>query len=110
MMPLEVGWVAGLLEGEGCFSLGSRKHGDKTYHYPRVQCIMTDPDVLNKLAQYVGVGNVSGPTGYNDPKRSHYKDRYHWAIYSQNAIDLMIAIYPHMGVRRQEKIEEVLSR
>lgn len=49
MTPEEVAWVAGLLEGEGYFSISSARH-----RQARVVCSMTDEDVVRKLHVLAG--------------------------------------------------------
>ena len=43
-----------------------------------------------------------------DPK---HKPKSQWVVCrNQEAIELMVAVYPHMGARRQAKIREVLAQ
>ena len=92
-------WVSGLLEGEGCFLLHEQR--------PKIAIGMSDPDVLAKLHEIVGYGNLRGPYA---PGKRGIKQMYRWeSIRAEEAHALMVAVWPWMGQRRQEKISEVLK-
>lgn len=98
MTESEVAWLAGLLEGEGCFGLTSNKHG------LRITVGMTDLDTIEKIQRIAG-GNIIGTK--NLPNR---KPLYTWhASVREVAVDVMLAILPHMGQRRSGKIQELLA-
>ena len=61
MDTIALAWVAGLLEGEGAFVLAWHKSSAGPYPEVRVQCNMTDEDVIRKLHASTGVGAVRGP-------------------------------------------------
>jgi hypothetical protein len=109
MSSFELGWVVGLLEGEGCFfvnTCGTPKYGP--YAYARVTVCMTDRDVLERLQEVTGIGRLEKVRPRKDPK---HKPISQWIVCrNQEAIELMVAVYPHMGVRRQAKIREVLAQ
>jgi hypothetical protein len=109
MSSFELGWVAGLLEGEGCFFVntsGTPQYGP--YAYDRVAVCMTDRDVLERLQEVTGIGRLEKIRARKDPK---HKPISQWVVCrNQEAIELMIAVYPHMGARRQAKIREVLAQ
>jgi len=57
MSDLELGWVAGILEGEGCFFVTTRKTAKYgPYVYARVTVCMTDRDIIERLQHVTGVG------------------------------------------------------
>jgi hypothetical protein len=103
-------WVAGLLEGEGCFRLhrdnqtwGSRKY---VYLRPRVVCSMTDQDVIERLQELTGMGRIALGRKTNPG----YKPYWQWTVSRDgDALELMRAVYPHMGERRRAKIEEIFT-
>lgn len=91
-------WLAGWLEGEGCFSTNS----DATI------CISagcTDVDVIEKVARIFGTDTIHIRKRPN-PK---HKPMYRTEIYAENAELLMKVIYPYMGARRQARITELLK-
>ena len=105
MTPQELGWVAGILEGEGCFTPSRQRSGDKTYVYARIQLNMTDEDVMIRFHETVGIGRLSGPHYYKNP---NWKPRWTWRVSNGDAKDLMREIRPLMGARRGGAIDASL--
>ena len=109
MSDFELGWVCGILEGEGCFFLTARrtaKYGP--YLYARVTVCMTDRDVPEQPQRVTGVGMLEKIRERKDPKHKPISQGI--VCRNQEAIELMVAVYPHMGARRQAKIREVLAQ
>ena len=98
-------WVAGLLEGEGCFTIKSRKAG--TLRDIVILCQMTDEDVLKKLFRLTGVGRLNGP--YTNGPRGK-RPRWTWAVSGRPAYKLMKSLMPLMGKRRRARICELIRR
>jgi hypothetical protein len=109
LTDFELGWVVGILEGEGCFFITRRAKGPYgPYLYGRVTVCMTDRDVLERLQRVTGIGKLERVRERQDPK---HKPISQWIVCrNQEAIELMVAVYPHMGARRQAKIREVLAQ
>lgn len=93
---IDIGWLAGLFEGEGCFY--HRRNGDLL-----AQVAMTDGDVIGRLQGILGFGTVKQrrlPSG---------KIAYQWSSGHQaNTAGLMMTLLPLMGARRGDKIRECL--
>lgn len=90
-------WLAGLMEGEGCFSLDRGT-------YPRVYLRMTDEDVVERAHQITGIGSVH----FAKQQGLGWKPTYCWQV-NTDAVDLMTLLKPLMGSRRQKRITEVLE-
>ena len=105
-------WVAGILEGEGCFrskTTSLRKDGNSRYHYPAVEVNMADEDVIRRLQTIMGVGNVHGPYGKH-PAHPDWKPMWRWSVQKKHdAEEVMTLVYPIMGSRRRQKIEDILG-
>jgi hypothetical protein len=104
-------WVAGLLEGEGCFRLhrDCQRSGSKRYVYyrPRVICAMTDLDVIERLQRVTGMGRIA----LGRKTAPHHKPCWQWTVSRDgDAISLMKALHPHRGERRRANIDEILTR
>lgn len=55
MNELEKYWVAGLLEGEGCFGVYNiKRESGTTRQVYKIQILMTDEDVIRKLHSIIG--------------------------------------------------------
>lgn len=91
-------WLAGVLEGEGCFYYD---------HSPRISVSMTDKDVIETIAQCVGC-KVRGP--FTPRGKNTYKPVWTVAMGGRRALELMIALFPFMHTRRCHAIEEILSK
>lgn len=102
MTKTELAWVAGLLEGEGCFSKKSNKG---TARNVIVSCQMTDPDVLRRLHRLAG-GTFHGP--YPNGPRGRLP-RYTWRVHGETARSLMADLLPLMGLRRSARIRELIK-
>jgi hypothetical protein len=97
----DIAWVAGLIEGEGCFTFNKGT--------PRLAIDMTDKDVLDKLASFIG-GTVNGPYPRKKRNGEPAKDAWELAIYGKHAAGWAMTIYDMMGCRRKLAIEVLVSR
>jgi hypothetical protein len=98
MAKHELWWVAGLLEGEGCF--GTQKSG-----YVTIQVQTADREVIEKLVEFTGLGHVSGPF---KTRAAHHAPMYGWHPSGANAVALIELVYPLLSSRRQARIDETL--
>ncbi len=108
MTEPELTWVAGLLEGEGCFRVyrDTQHCRSRTYVYlrPRVICAMTDRDVIERLQLVTDMGRVA----IARKTAPGHKPYWRWTVSRDaDAMELMRSLYPHMGERRRAKIEEI---
>ena len=55
---IELGWVAGLIEVEGSFTVKKSKRKNGYSCQPQLRVSMTDEDVVRKLAALIPAGNV----------------------------------------------------
>jgi hypothetical protein len=99
---LETAWLAGLLEGEGCFSLHPGR-GKRVY--ARVSMCSTDRDIVTRACTYMNTRLYAA----NYRRRpSHYKDKFQTYCVGVKAIEVMNRILPYMGERRSARILEVI--
>jgi hypothetical protein len=94
----DIYWIAGLLEGEGCFSLKT------TCNVASIQLCMTDEDVVRKFAALTN-SKAYGP--YNQGPRR----KCSWRVFiaASDAAGLMMTLYKLMGVRRKLAIKQALA-
>lgn len=94
----ETAWLAGLLEGEGCFSFIRRPKGPASVG---IWLTMADHDVVGRAAKMMN-------------SQTHSQDRggkTYWRTSPGGylAVDVMRRIEPHMGARRRDRIAELLE-
>ena len=89
-------WLAGLLEGEGCFDLHRGR-------YPRVRLGMTDRDVVGRAA------TLFGARVRLTLKPAPSSATWHTEISGSRAEEIMEAVLPFMGARRSAKIATILG-
>lgn len=102
-LPLnpELIWLAGLLEGEGCFLW--------TGNTPVVKVAMTDEDVMLRASKALGC-NLTGPyPSKKKPGGGFYKPIYYAGISGRPAFAIMKKLLPIMGNRRTKKIRSILK-
>lgn len=97
----DIAWLAGLLEGEGCFF--TIKNG----YSPRVAIGMTDKDIIQRSAAMVGAKCYLAK---RKNKPQHHKEQHWWMLSGHTAAAVMMTIYAFMGQRRRAKIKDVLAR
>lgn len=96
--PYELGYVAGIIDGEGCIRL-------PRFYQPDVKVKMTDLDVLERCRATTGVGRISGPY---TPEGC--KPQWTWYVCGRDAAALLMTIYPLLGERRRARARDVLRR
>lgn len=99
MNDLEIGYLAGLIDGEG--SILIVKKGGQT-----VRVVSTDLDIIERAHAYSGgLGTISGPYEYKGRKPHWY-----WLVCDIDEVELLItSVYPHMCQRRKQAIDSVLD-
>lgn len=95
---LEIAWLAGYLEGEGCFYVTK-------LNSVGITVTSTDEDIVDRVASMFG-REKRGPK-FGKPARKPY---FTVGVHSDRAVKIMNEILPYMGERRSEKIKEILSR
>lgn len=103
MKPEQLGWVAGIIEGEGSISVTAAQKIGNVYTYPLVIVGMTDEDVVRRLHEWSGIGRVTGP--FCPPSRGTNKPHWCWSVNKISHVEaLCAAIAPFLSERRQEQV------
>lgn len=97
MYQHEVMWLAGLLEGEGSFSIGNQPT-------PRLTLQMTDKDVVKKASEIMGSSLWHGSPTVTG------KDIWITTASGLRGIEWMRILKPYMGVRRKQQIVDTVSK
>lgn len=104
MTPFEVGWVVGIIEGEGNFDIHHRSTGGAQI---QIRVGMTDKDTIDRLYEVTGIGNIT--VDYRENEET-WKTVYNWKV--TNFIDcafLLCVVIPHLGERRKSAALELTS-
>lgn len=99
LSPSNLGWLAGLLEGEGCFSLTGTSRTT-----PTITLVMTDQDVMERAADVMGAPSIWMPK-----LRPRRKQTYRFALSGSRAVGWMMTLYPFLGSRRKARLRECLD-
>jgi hypothetical protein len=96
--PIDVAWLAGILEGEGSFISKGR---------PRIQVAMTDQDIIARLSELTGVGRVYAVSR----QKPHHKDAWLWTVNRPAHLEHIIRlVLPWLGQRRALAAKDVLRK
>jgi hypothetical protein len=105
--PEQIAWAAGIIEGEGCVqaAIRSQSASQGRYLVHRVRVVMSDRDVVERLANVFGIGRVMP---YSPTTGLGKKPLYRWeAARRADVVTVCDAIYPWMGERRRAQIDKL---
>lgn len=105
MNDFDLGWLVGLLEGEGCFM----------WHPAgrlKIQVSMGDRDVVERAAALMALDGAPNAVYAEPPRpgREHHSTMYRTHIRGRRARELGRLLLPHLGERRRERLAELLGR
>ncbi len=109
MTALETAWLAGLLEGEGCFTLHPERPHIPARAFIQLYVGMTDEDVVLRAAELIG-GKVNVRQRHSGDSFPNAKPLFFTSVAGQKAEDVMRAVQPFMGSRRKAKITTILQQ
>lgn len=99
LSDFELGWLVGILEGEGSFGL----HNSQV-----IEVNMTDEDTIYKVASiYERVLGIA--VNVTEIQKSRGKDVYCVRIYGERARIIMRLVVTHMSYRRRQIIWQCLN-
>lgn len=101
---LELGWLAGILEGEGSFSKGPPSKPRMS----RIQMQTTDEDVISRVARILGV-RYCKIADRTDTGLRQTKSAFHVQLRGSRAVAWMRQLRPLMGQRRQQQIDAAIE-
>lgn len=102
----DIYWLAGWLEGEGCFNLSR----DGEFKQFRIEYSSTDLDAIQKVNKLLNTDQKIFIRKQTYSKIGNKnKPEYYTKIAGTHAISWMMTLYPLMGNRRRSKIKEIIS-
>lgn len=108
----EIAWLAGLLEGEGCFSWSSKRVSGAGA--PVIYLGMTDEDIVSRAAWLLRAPSVRRQAARVEADRPGFgggirKAMFRTTVSGSGAAGWMMTLWPFLGTRRRAKITEVLA-
>ncbi len=102
LSPNDLNWLAGFIEGEGYFGYNDT---------PRFVVGSTDKDVIERASRILGQKITLERRRRIDFRipDTKLKDMYRISICAIKAIGWMMTLYSLMGLRRKEKIREIIT-
>lgn len=100
-------WLAGLLEGEGSFSVNSTARHSVS---PLVELSTVDHDVILRVQRvYRERYGASVNIHVRPPRQAGYQQQYHLALLGAHARTLLADIEPILGTRRRARTDELMG-
>jgi hypothetical protein len=97
----ELGWLVGILEGEGYFGYTGTQ---------RVKVKMCDKDSILRLnALYTKIFGVEFHISQECPQKDYHNETYGIYLHGTNARYIMKSIVRHMSYRRRQQIYRALN-
>jgi hypothetical protein len=95
----EMSYLAGIVDGEGCFYLAQHKQrGNRlAYNTPRIVVSNTNKDLMNWLKD-----NFGGYIFQQKKRKEHWKTGYQWVVEGNKALMLANWLEPLLIVKRDE--------
>ncbi len=103
-----LGWLAGLLEGEGWVGVPRWNVRGKDYWYLRIGVNMTDKDIIDRVSAIMGVKTTN--QCISKTRSWSQKPQYRASASGERAAELMRLIYPLMGERRRRQIDYCFNK
>lgn len=98
-------WLAGIIEGEGCFSVSVNRKTAKTF---KISVGMTDLDVITRVSRLLHGRTILHKNGNGIRDGYARKILYDITIQGPKAIGWMMTLYTLMGKRRRFRIKELI--
>jgi hypothetical protein len=109
LTEIDLAWLAGLFEGEGCICITGSKRGRKSVV---LSMNMTDQDVMERVNRMFPMpsGQLKVRQRFSPDKSRQWKTQYAW--YACNRTDvkqILELLLPQFGSRRRAKALEALA-
>ncbi len=104
LTPLTVGYLAGLIDGEGTVTL-TRKHRRENRQLA-ITISSTERKVLEYVLGILGAGKITRKRVY----QAHHLPSYTYAIYNRQALQVLAWIQPNLQTYKAKRAELILSQ
>jgi hypothetical protein len=104
MNDLQLGYVAGIYDGEGSVIIQTQNNSSK---HASVKVKSTDLDILEKLQSFTEMGNINGPYQELIENRKPY---WNWNVYKMKDVkEFLTIVQPLVSKRRQADMKVALA-
>jgi hypothetical protein len=106
MNQFDLGWLVGILEGEGSFVI---RHREKYVGQAAITVTLVERDrhLLKKLKHITGLGYIVGPYSHKNPNHQPFS---RWCVSDfEGCKKLIEQISPYMSERRMEQINKLVE-
>lgn len=111
MTPQQLGWVTAIIEGEGCISTHTATKIGNRYVHSLVKVGMVDEDIVRRLAEWTGLGRVSGPHLPPVRAKAGYQAQWLWNVNKREHVEALVsAMWPLLGERRRGQVTHMRQR
>jgi len=102
----ELAYIAGIIDGEGCFTMAQDKSCKTVQYHCRIQLEMTDFDAVLRV-HTVFPGRMYGPYDYSKRGR---KPTMRWVLNKQvDVFNCLLKIRPYLSARRLQRSGELFD-
>tara|TARA_Y100001951_G_C11238857_1_gene239207 strand:+ start:530 stop:859 length:330 start_codon:yes stop_codon:yes gene_type:complete len=102
LVPNNLAYLAGIVDGEGYFFLETAR---KNYKIPVLGVEMAEKDVITAFSDYFNCGYLF----IRAPKQPHHKLLYRWRVRGRPAITILKKMYKYFSIRRQKNADELFK-
>ena len=101
LTQIELGWLAGILEGEGSFYFSVDSYINAHVH---ISVHSTDQDIILRIGKLMH----TKCRGAAPPRQPHHKKQYFTFASGEQALFIMRMLLPYMGERRTVQIRSAI--
>jgi hypothetical protein len=95
---VEIGYLAGMIDGEGSIYIQDRKQGNYKHYFPRFQITNTNKEVMYWIKETFGGTIYLKKRNHIKP---HWKDQVEWFTTRESMDKLLPLIIPHLIIKKK---------
>lgn len=98
---IEIGYLAGMIDGEGSIYIQDRKEGNSTSYFPRFQITNTNKEVMIWIKERFGGTIYLKKRSHIKP---HWKEQIEWFTNRESMDKILPLIAPHLIIKKRHAI------
>lgn len=114
---IQIGWIAGIIDGEGCIDFQQSKskyyttdrQGLDVYYYPRVRISMTHPQTLIHLQELLTKLNVGHHISWKNPTEKKWKKGWSISITGLKRVQRFLGYLTPYLVTKKSEAEQMID-